>query len=134
MNTRSGRRSFPQTTKSAASPGAISPSSFSSPSTRAGRQAAARTASSSGIPKDTARRMHSNRSVTDPARVLSVYRGPLIAPDTPIETDEGFRENVIFPCGMVAEDDGEIKIYYGASDTCVCIATAKTDDLLALLT
>ena len=70
----------------------------------------------------------------DPAKVLSVYRGPLIAPDTPIETDEGFRENVIFPCGMVAEDDGEVKIYYGASDTCVCLATAKTDDLLALLT
>lgn len=69
----------------------------------------------------------------DPSKVLSAYQEPLIAPDTPIETDEGFRENVIFPCGMVAEKDGEIKIYYGASDTCVCLACAKIDDLLSLL-
>ncbi|MBQ1553225.1 MAG: glycoside hydrolase family 130 protein [Clostridia bacterium] len=69
----------------------------------------------------------------DPSRVLSVYDKPLIAPDTPVETDEGFRENVIFPCGMLAEDDGEVKIYYGASDTCVCLATASVDDLLSLL-
>ncbi len=69
----------------------------------------------------------------DPAKVLSVYREPLIAPDTPIETDAGFRENVIFPCGMIAEETGEIKIYYGASDACVCLATANIDDLLSLL-
>ena len=69
----------------------------------------------------------------DPAKVLSVYRAPLISPDTPLETDAGFRENVIFPCGMVEEDSGEIKIYYGASDTCVCLATASKDDLLSLL-
>ena len=70
----------------------------------------------------------------DPSRVLSVYREPLIAPELPIETDEGFRENVIFPCGMLLEDTGEVKIYYGASDTCVCLATAQLDDLLALVT
>ncbi len=69
----------------------------------------------------------------NPAKVLSVYNEPLIAPDTPIETDAGFRENVIFPCGMVAEDDGTVKIYYGASDTCVCLAEARTDELLSLL-
>ena len=46
--------------------------------------------------------------------------------------DEGFRENVIFPCAMLLEDSGEVKIYYGASDTCVCLATAQLDDLLKL--
>ena len=71
--------------------------------------------------------------LNDPSKVLSVFREPLIAPDTSVETDQGFRENVIFPCGMVAEDDGEVKIYYGASDTCVCLATARVDDLLSLL-
>ncbi len=69
----------------------------------------------------------------NPARVLSVYEAPLLAPELPVETDEGFRENVIFPCGMLLEDDGEVKIYYGASDTCVCLATAQLSDLLALL-
>ncbi len=71
--------------------------------------------------------------LNDPSKVLSVYKEPLIAPDLPVETDEGFRENVIFPCGMLLEESGEVKIYYGASDTCVCLATAQLDDLLALL-
>ncbi|MCR5783349.1 MAG: glycoside hydrolase family 130 protein, partial [Clostridia bacterium] len=70
--------------------------------------------------------------LNDPSKVLAVYDKPLIAPDLPIETDEGFRQNVIFPCGMLLEDDGEVKIYYGASDTCVCLATASVDDLLSL--
>lgn len=70
--------------------------------------------------------------LNDPSRVLAVYDKPLIAPDLPIETDEGFRQNVIFPCGMLLEDDGEVKIYYGASDTCVCLATARLEDLLSL--
>ena len=69
----------------------------------------------------------------NPAKVLSVYGGPLIAPDRPVETDEGFRENVIFPCGMLLEENGEVRIYYGASDTCVCLATARLEDLLRLL-
>ena len=71
--------------------------------------------------------------LNDPSKVLSVYKEPLIAPDLPVETDEGFRQNVIFPCGMLLEDDGEVRIYYGASDTCVCLATANVNDLLALL-
>ena len=71
--------------------------------------------------------------LNNPAKVISVYDQPLIAPDLPVETDEGFRQNVIFPCGMLLEDDGEVKIYYGAADTCVCLATAKLEDLLGLL-
>ena len=35
---------------------------------------------------------------------------------------------------MILEPDGEVKIYYGASDTVECVATAKLDDLLALCT
>ena len=35
---------------------------------------------------------------------------------------------------MILENDGEVKIYYGASDTVECLATAKLDDLLALCT
>ena len=57
---------------------------------------------------------------------------PLIAPELPYETDEGFRQNVIFPGGMILEDDGQVKIYYGASDTVECVATAHVDELLAL--
>ena len=59
---------------------------------------------------------------------------PLIAPELPVERDEGFRQNVIYPGGMILEDDGEVKIYYGASDTVECLATANVDDLIALCT
>lgn len=57
---------------------------------------------------------------------------PLLAPETPYEATEGFRTNVIFPGGMIQEDDGSVKIYYGAADTVECLATAHVDDLLAL--
>ena len=69
----------------------------------------------------------------DPSKVLALYDKPLLTPELPFETDKGFRQNVIFPCAMLLEDDDEVRIYYGASDTCVCLATAKLDDLLGLL-
>lgn len=33
---------------------------------------------------------------------------------------------------MILEDDGEVKIYYGAADTVECLATAHVDDLIRL--
>lgn len=45
---------------------------------------------------------------------------------------EGFRGHVLFPGGLILEDDGEVKIYYGAADTVECLATAHVDDLIAL--
>lgn len=44
----------------------------------------------------------------------------------------GYRGDVIFPGGMILEDSGEVKIYYGAADTVECLATAHLDDLLDL--
>ncbi|MBR6548585.1 MAG: glycoside hydrolase family 130 protein [Clostridia bacterium] len=70
----------------------------------------------------------------DPSKVIGMSKSPLIAPELPYETDEGFRQNVIFPGGMILEDDGQVKIYYGASDTVECVATAHVDELLALCT
>jgi beta-1,4-mannooligosaccharide/beta-1,4-mannosyl-N-acetylglucosamine phosphorylase len=40
--------------------------------------------------------------------------------------------NVVFTCGAILEDDGEVKIYYGAADQVMCLATASVDDLIAL--
>ena len=59
---------------------------------------------------------------------------PLIAPEAPYETEEGFRTNVIFPGGMILEDSGEVKIYYGAADTVECLATAEVGELIKLCT
>lgn len=68
----------------------------------------------------------------DPRTVVGLHREPLIAPEAPYEVAGGFRNNTVFPCGLVLEDDGEVKIYYGAADTVTCLATATLDDLLAL--
>ncbi len=70
--------------------------------------------------------------LNDPTKVLGVYKEPLIAADRDYENKDGFREDVIFPCGMILEDDGEVKIYYGASDTVTCLATANINDLIDL--
>ena len=68
--------------------------------------------------------------LNDPYRVLGICRDPLLAPDEAYESEEGFRTNVIFPTGAVLEKDGTVKIYYGASDTVIALATAKVDDLI----
>jgi len=70
----------------------------------------------------------------NPSKVIGICKEPLIAADLPYENEDGFRQDVIFPCGMILEDDGEVKIYYGASDTVTCLATARVEDLLALCT
>jgi len=68
----------------------------------------------------------------DPRKLIGLYKEPLLAPEAPYEIDGGFRNNVIFPGGMILEDTGEVKLYYGAADTVECVATAHVDDLLAL--
>ncbi len=70
----------------------------------------------------------------DPSKVIGLSRAPLIAPEADYEVDGGFRNDVIFPGGMILEDSGEVKIYYGAADTVECLATADVNDLIALCT
>ena len=67
-----------------------------------------------------------------PYHVIAMSKLPLLAPEASYETSGGFRNNTIFPGGMILEDSGEVKIYYGAADTVECLATAHVDDLLAL--
>jgi len=67
-----------------------------------------------------------------PHKVIGLCRHPLLAPEAPYETSGGFRNNIIFPGGMILEDTGEVKIYYGAADTVECLATAHVDDLIGL--
>lgn len=72
-------------------------------------------------------------ALDDPRRRIGLCRTPLLVPETPYETSEGFRTEVIFPGGMILEDTGEVKIYYGAADTVECLATADVGDLLNLV-
>ena len=68
----------------------------------------------------------------DPSRVKGMCKTPLLVPELPHEAEQGYRQNVIFPGGMILEENGEVKIYYGAADTVECVATARVEDLVAL--
>ena len=67
----------------------------------------------------------------DPSKVIGFSKEPLLSPETEYEL-EGFRGSVIFPGGMILEDSGEVKIYYGAADSVECLATAHVDDLIKM--
>ncbi len=65
----------------------------------------------------------------DPSRVTGQSLGPLLGPREDYERI-GDIGNVVFACGAVVEDDGEVKLYYGAADTAICVATAHIDEIV----
>ena len=70
--------------------------------------------------------------LNDPARVLGMSERPLMKPETKRELEGGFRSNALFPCGMIRDEEGLIRIYYSAGDEVVCLAKAREEDLIAL--
>ncbi len=66
----------------------------------------------------------------DPSKVLCRTAIPILSPREYYER-VGDVSNVVFSCGAILEDDGEqLKIYYGASDTCICLGTANINELM----
>ena len=75
----------------------------------------------------------------DPRKVLARTRDNLLEPREPYELT-GQVPNVVFPSGMVVEefDDGgfappaaKVRVYYGAADTSVALATTTIGELMA---
>jgi predicted GH43/DUF377 family glycosyl hydrolase len=67
----------------------------------------------------------------DPSRVVGRTAGHILSPAA-IEDFLGDVMNVVFTCGAILEDDGELKVYYGAADQVMCLATAPVDEVIAL--
>ena len=65
----------------------------------------------------------------DPARVLGYSPHFIFGPEQDYER-MGDVPNVVFPCGLIAEDDGTVKMYYGAADTCIGMAEARLEDIV----
>lgn len=69
----------------------------------------------------------------DPERCLLRGDSWMFGPETPYEKN-GDVSNVAFPCGYTIQDDGDtIRIYYGAADTCIALATGSVRELLQWL-
>jgi len=69
--------------------------------------------------------------INDPTIVRFRSKEWILAPQEKYER-EGDVENVIFPCGLVY-DGNDLKLYYGAADTSIALATARLDYLLEWL-
>ena len=67
--------------------------------------------------------------LNDPTKLLGRSK-ILMCPEAPYETN-GFVPNVIFPCGAVPEEDGRIRLYYGAADNFECLAETTLAEVLA---
>ena len=67
---------------------------------------------------------------SDPSKVTGRGKIPLLSPREDYER-VGDVGNVVFACGAIVEDDGEVKVYYGAADTAICVATGQLDDIVA---
>ena len=66
----------------------------------------------------------------DPRKVIRRADEWVLGPAAPYECG-GDVANVVFPCGMVVDKDaGELRLYYGAADTRVALATANISELL----
>ncbi|MHC4218658.1 MAG: glycoside hydrolase family 130 protein [Planctomycetota bacterium] len=78
-------------------------------------------------------------NLDDPSRVVARGRNNVLEPREPYEM-VGQVPNVVFPTGMIVDDLDEtgfarpqspVRIYYGAADTVVAMATTTIGDLLA---
>ncbi|NOS99376.1 MAG: glycosidase [Phycisphaerales bacterium] len=70
----------------------------------------------------------------DPTKIIRRGDEWLFGPEAEYERfgDVGY---VVFPCGATCDETtGELRIYYGAADTCVAVATARLADIVAYLT
>lgn len=65
----------------------------------------------------------------NPSKVIGRIKDPILEPQEPYER-QGCVPEVVFPCAAIPEENGELKIYYGGADTCVCVATANIDQLV----
>jgi predicted GH43/DUF377 family glycosyl hydrolase len=66
-----------------------------------------------------------------PWRVLGRASSAILSPLAP-EDFHGNVGNVVFTCGALVEPDQTLKVYYGAADQVMCLATAALDDVIQL--
>lgn len=65
----------------------------------------------------------------EPWRVVAMSKEAIVEPTEPYEL-VGQTPSVVFTCGAIVEDDGQVKLYYGGADTVQCLATTTVGKLL----
>ncbi len=65
----------------------------------------------------------------DPSRVIARSNIPILSPRENYERIGNIR-NLVFSCGALFEENRILKIYYGASDSCICLGTVELESIL----
>jgi len=68
----------------------------------------------------------------NPSKVIKQSQEPILKSEEAYEK-EGFFPDVVFSNGLIAREDGHLRIYYGACDCYTCAAETTLDELLASL-
>jgi len=66
----------------------------------------------------------------NPTKILGKTRSYLLGPQDQWER-QGTCDNVVFPCGALADEKAdELRLYYGAADTSICLATGSLSAII----
>jgi predicted GH43/DUF377 family glycosyl hydrolase len=68
----------------------------------------------------------------NPTRVLARSDEWVLGPEASYERT-GDVPGVVFPTGWIADGEGGVRMYYGAADSYVAVATARIDDLVGFI-
>jgi len=66
--------------------------------------------------------------LNEPHHILAHPDTYFLAPSTEYER-HGRVPNVVFSCGHIVEDNGEVKLYYAGADTCIALATFNAEEM-----
>lgn len=66
-----------------------------------------------------------------PWKVIGRSEEAILSPWLPMDF-QGDVPNVVFTCGAILEPNGELKIYYGAADQVIALATCSVNDVINL--
>lgn len=67
--------------------------------------------------------------INDPTKVIGRTNVPILSPREVYERI-GDVPNIVFSCGAVIEPDNEVKIYYGAARSCICMGTTTVQEIV----
>jgi predicted GH43/DUF377 family glycosyl hydrolase len=65
----------------------------------------------------------------NPTKIINRSNIPILSPRELYERI-GDLNNVIFSTGAILEESGEIKLYYGAADNCICLGTTTLSEIV----
>ena len=68
----------------------------------------------------------------DPSKIIGKMNSPILTPNTTYEY-LGHAPNTVFACGAIADiEEDRLRVYYGAADTCVGLATGSLSEIIEM--